>query len=193
MNDDSTGDDSTKKPSNAVRRYEVGYCKPPMHTRFQKGVSGNPRGGSRKAKQRRARGLAIKEAYRVVTVRDGGKTLRLPAIQAVMRSQVTLAAKGNGPAQRALIAAVHALEEEIAAAYDQGMKAQAAQSTYTRWEAARRIAFLMREAITERGTPPPADLMDQIDFLMGEQREMKEETADGSSAIVKRAIRPRKE
>jgi hypothetical protein len=73
------------------------------------------------------------------------------------------------------------------------MKAQAAQSTYTRWEAARRIAFLMREAITERGTPPPADLMDQIDFLMGEQREMKEETADGSSAIVKRAIRPRKE
>jgi hypothetical protein len=51
----------------------------------------------------------------------------------------------------------------------------------------------MREAITERGTPPPADLMDQIDFLMGEQREMKEETADGSSAIVKRAIRPRKE
>ena len=24
--------------------YEVGYCKPPTHTRFKKGVSGNPAG-----------------------------------------------------------------------------------------------------------------------------------------------------
>jgi hypothetical protein len=92
--------DSTKKPANAVRPYEVGYGKPPAHTRFQKGVSGNPRGGSRKAKLRRARALAMKEAYRLITVREGDKTMRLPAIQAVMRSQVALAAKGNGPAQR---------------------------------------------------------------------------------------------
>ena len=36
--------DSTKKPANPVRSYEVGYGKPPMHTRFKKGVSGNPSG-----------------------------------------------------------------------------------------------------------------------------------------------------
>jgi hypothetical protein len=93
-------DESTKNRAAAVRPYEVGYGKPPVHTRFQKGVSGNPRGGSRKVKQRRARDLAIREAYRLVTVREGDRTMRLPALQAVMRSQVALAAKGNGPAQR---------------------------------------------------------------------------------------------
>jgi hypothetical protein len=33
-------------------------------------------------------------------VREGDKAMSLPAIQAVMRSQVALAVKGNGPAQR---------------------------------------------------------------------------------------------
>ena len=45
-----------------------------------------------------------------------------------------------------------------------------------RWDAARRIAYLMREAIKERGEPPPTDLMDQIDFLLRERRDKKEET-----------------
>ncbi len=51
-----------------------------MHTRFKKGVPGNPRGGSRCVKLRRARGLAIKEAYRLIMVREGNKVMRLPAI-----------------------------------------------------------------------------------------------------------------
>jgi Family of unknown function (DUF5681) len=150
-------DNSTKNPSNAVRPYAVGYGKPPVHTRFQKGVSGNPRGGSRKIKLRRARGLAIKEAYRRITVREGDKTMRLPAIQAVMRSQVALAAKGNGPAQRALIAAVHALEEEMATEFDQVEKAGAAKQQYTIHDAARRIALLLQLAKTEQEEPPPGD------------------------------------
>lgn len=32
-----------------TNRYEVGYGKPPQHTRFQKGRSGNPKGRPRKA------------------------------------------------------------------------------------------------------------------------------------------------
>ena len=31
-------------PPDAPRDYEVGYGKPPLHTRFKKGQSGNPRG-----------------------------------------------------------------------------------------------------------------------------------------------------
>jgi hypothetical protein len=33
-----------------TREYEVGYSKPPRHTRFRKGRSGNPRGRPRGAK-----------------------------------------------------------------------------------------------------------------------------------------------
>jgi Family of unknown function (DUF5681) len=168
-------DESTKKPAGAVRPYEVGYGKPPVHTRFRKGVSGNPRGGSRRVKLRRARGLAIKEAYRLITVREGDKVTRLPALQAVMRSQVALAAKGNGPAQRALIAAVHALEQEMSAEFDEAQKAGAAKPQYTIHEAARRIAFLLQLAKTEPEEPPPGDLKDRNAFLT-ETREKKEET-----------------
>jgi hypothetical protein len=167
-------DDSTTNPRNAVRPYAVGYGKPPVHTRFKKGMSGNPRGGSRKVQLRRARGLAIKEAYRLVTVREGDKVMRLPAIQAVMRSQVALAAKGNGPAQRALIAAVHALEQEMSAEFDATQKAEAAKPQYTIHEAARRIAFLLRLAKNEP-EEPLGDKKDENAFLT-QPREEKEET-----------------
>jgi hypothetical protein len=165
--------DATKKNA-AVRPYEVGYGKPPVHARFQKGQSGNPRGGSRKVKLRRARGLAIKEAYRTITVREGDKTMRMPAIQAVMRSQVALAATGNGPAQRALLAAVNALEMEISVEFEEAAKGRAARPPLSKWEVARRIAAMLYEAIKERGVPPPGNLMDQIAFLT-ESREKETE------------------
>ena len=131
---------STKNPDgNKPRPYEVGYGKPPMHTRFRKGVSGNPRGGSRTQRAARVSALALKEAYRMVTVREGDKVTSLPAIQAVMRSQVALAVKGSGPAQRAMIAAIHALEQELATEAAAQEKAAAALRPISNLEAARRI------------------------------------------------------
>jgi Family of unknown function (DUF5681) len=47
----------------------------------------------------RANSLALKEAYRIVTVGKGDKVLTMPAIQAVLRGLVAHAAKGNSPAQ----------------------------------------------------------------------------------------------
>jgi hypothetical protein len=77
MSNRRTKDPDADEPSH----YAVGHCKPPLHTQFQKGQSGNPRGGSRAQSARRARALALEEAYRLVTVRDGSKVMRLPAIQ----------------------------------------------------------------------------------------------------------------
>ena len=45
-------------------------------------------------------------------VREGDKIVKMPAIQAVHRSQIALAAKGNGPAQRAVLRVVQAIEKE---------------------------------------------------------------------------------
>jgi hypothetical protein len=64
---------------------------------------------------------------------------------------------------------------EISDEFDEAVKAKAAQPPISKWEVARRIAFMLHEAIKERGEPPPGNLMDQIAFLT-EYRENKEET-----------------
>jgi len=92
--------------------YEVGYGKPPTHSRFRKGHSGNPSGRPRRKSTERANDIALQEAYRLVPVREGDKIVKMPALQAVHRSQIALAAKGNGPAQRAVLRVVQAIEKE---------------------------------------------------------------------------------
>jgi hypothetical protein len=77
--------------------YKVGYGKPSSKTRFRKGISGNPGGRPRGMTAGRAKKLALREAYRPITVREGEKVRRLPIIQAVIRQQARSAAKGNGP------------------------------------------------------------------------------------------------
>ena len=41
-------DESTGKPPSGAAEYAVGYGKPPLHTRFRKRISGNPRGRPRR-------------------------------------------------------------------------------------------------------------------------------------------------
>jgi hypothetical protein len=103
-----TPDEQNPRPRDGA----VGYGKPPAHTRFRKGRSGNPGGRPRGITAGRTTALALKELYRAVPVREGDKLIRMPAIQAVLRSKVALAAKGNGPAQRALIDIARTLEKE---------------------------------------------------------------------------------
>jgi Family of unknown function (DUF5681) len=163
MNDRST----KSRDGNEPRPYEVGYGKPPAHTRFRKGVSGNPRGGSR---VQRARALALKEAYRMVTVREGDKVTSLPAIQAVMRSQFALAVKGNGPAQRAMIAAIHAMEQELAAEAAAREKEEASRPPFSYTEAARRVSLLLRLAYEEKAEPMPGNIKDAAAGLIGHDK-----------------------
>ena len=97
-------------------KYEVGYGKPPVHTRFPKGQSGNPSGRPKRKATERAKEIALQEAYRLVPVREGDKIVKLPAIQAV-QSQIALAAKGNGPAQRAVLRVVQAIRRKSLASW----------------------------------------------------------------------------
>ena len=70
----------------------------------------------------RAKSLVLKEAYRVLSVKMGDRIIKLPALQAILRSQVALAAKGSGPAQRAVIDAVQAIEREVVARHAEEAK-----------------------------------------------------------------------
>jgi hypothetical protein len=91
------------------------YRNPPIEHRFRKGVSGNPRGRPRKIRalvstkiggqpgigfEDRIKSLAIEEAYRLITIREGDRTERIPVIQAILRKVAVAAANGNIRAQQ---------------------------------------------------------------------------------------------
>jgi len=106
---------SAKKKKAPQDSTPIGYGKPPVHSRFRKGQSGNPTGKRRRGEAERAEELIRQEAYRLLTIREGEKVTRMPALQAVIRSQITSAAKGSVPAQRALVKAVQDIEAEARA------------------------------------------------------------------------------
>ena len=133
--------------------YAVGYGKPPFHTRFAKGRSGNPGGRPRGTfSLMRAKSLALMEAYRRVAVEEAGKVVKIPVIQAVLRSQMTLAAQGNGAAQRAVIAAVLTIEaqEEQEAQLEVERRAREALSVTKDDIEARRVCYLPDSAGDEK-------------------------------------------
>ena len=81
---------------------KVGYKKPPEHSRFKKGVSGNPAGGPKGAKNkpkplidRQFEEILLKEAYREVRVVENGESKTLPLMQAGIRALTVKAAKGD--------------------------------------------------------------------------------------------------
>jgi len=127
--------------------YKVGYGRPPVGTRFQKGQSGNPSGQRRGTDRRRSQELLLKEAYRSVTVREGDQTVKMPALQAVMRSAIAVAAKGNVRGQRNLIEQVQAVEQERSI---HGASASPEGPPMSEIESARAIAFLLAKAARER-------------------------------------------
>lgn len=80
---------------------EVGYGKPPQHTRFQTGKSGNPRGRPRQV-------LALdpvlnRTLSRKVPVARNGSTTTLSMLEAIVEQLAVGAAKGNNSSQRIVL------------------------------------------------------------------------------------------
>jgi hypothetical protein len=76
-----------------MQDYEVGYRRPPAHTRFKPGRSGNPKGRPKDA--RGLNTLARELLTARVPVRTGSGEKRMHRIEAVLHKTFELALKGN--------------------------------------------------------------------------------------------------
>ncbi len=150
----------------------VGYGKPPVEHQFKKGCSGNKRGRPKKRaepvpipSEQYVEDLLLQEAYRMVSIRDGDKVQKMPAIQAAMRGLTVAAIKGSHRAQVTLKQLTQAVEDrriaKLHSYYDQ-------MSEY-KWEWEREF-----ERCDQLGeprpdvVPHPADI--QVDEVKGEVR-----------------------
>jgi Family of unknown function (DUF5681) len=133
------------------------YRKPPSEHRFKPGQSGNPKGRPKKVRPPvnsvgnagiydRIAAMALHEATRLITVRDGNRTEKVPAIQAVLRSMLRSAAQGDTKVQRQIIELTTQAEVARAAlALEYGRR----MSRYQKW-AEEKIAEHKR-----KGLEPP--------------------------------------
>jgi hypothetical protein len=81
--------------------YPVGYKKPPRHTRFQPGQSGNRKGRPRKV-------LTLPDVLRrellvLVTVIEDGQRRRVSKLEAILKQHINKAAAGDAKATAMLL------------------------------------------------------------------------------------------
>ncbi len=116
------------RPESGISDYEVGYGKPPVHSQFKPGQSGNPSGRPKGAKSAMNRGstvnaerlkaIVLDEAYRIIGVRDGDRLIEIPVIKAIVRSVALSAAKGDQKSQRMILELLQGVERENKALHD---------------------------------------------------------------------------
>jgi len=89
--------DECEKPGD----YEIGYAKPPEHTRFKKGVSGNPSG-----RPKRTAGFdeeLIREFNSPLTINENGKRRQIPKVRGIVKQMTNKALAGDIRAARVVL------------------------------------------------------------------------------------------
>jgi hypothetical protein len=81
---------------------KVGYCKPPKHSRFKPGQSGNPLGRPRK--NRSIETMIKRELDQMVVIKEGGREIRLRKVEALIKQLVNRAISGDQKPMQLVIA-----------------------------------------------------------------------------------------
>ncbi len=94
--------------SDKQRDYEVGYGKPPRHTRFKPGRSGNPRG--RPSGSKNLTTLLSEALNEFVIVAENGRRRKITKRQAIVTQLVNRSAKSDLRATKILLDIIQELE-----------------------------------------------------------------------------------
>jgi len=81
--------------------YEVGYCRPPKHTRFKPGESGNPKGRPKETKDPEK--LFDRELSKPIRINDGGQPRTLTKRDALVKQLVHQALQGDQKARQLVL------------------------------------------------------------------------------------------
>ena len=84
-----------------MSNYNVGYGKPPKGSQFKKGMSGNPNGRPKGAKNLNA--IAEEQFFKPVTVTRNGKKTKMPVIALIIAQLLKKAAEGDLGATKAAL------------------------------------------------------------------------------------------
>ena len=99
-------------PDNRDSDYQVGYGKPPQHTRFKKGESGNPTGRPKGSKNLTT--LLEKELKQRVVVTENGRRRSITKQEAMVKHLVNKAVSGDRPLMQLLLDEIRLLEARVA-------------------------------------------------------------------------------
>lgn len=128
----------------------AGYGKPPKSSQFKKGQSGNPDGRPKQVVlpigNQSAAALTLREAKRVIPVRDGDGVHQMTQIEAILRAQYVSASKGNAYSQK------HILERYERAEREQRLARHANNERWHHYVLKGRQAYKLAE---KNGEEPP--------------------------------------
>ena len=95
-------------PPDDKHDYEIGYGKPPRHTRFMKGQSGNPRGRPPGAKSMKT--LLGKALNELVIVTENGRRRKVSKREAIITQLVNRSAKADFKAIQIVLGMIRDIE-----------------------------------------------------------------------------------